>query len=518
MATTQVSISPEVLKASQHSERSPDPCVVVIFGASGDLTKRKLLPALFHLEQAGNLPSNFAVVGVARRPLEQSFAPDMEEGIEAGGGVDTNDPKLDPFVSRISYYAMNFDDPNGYDGLKQHLAQIDQQQGTRGNRLFYFATAPEYFSDIIKFLGEHGMNHPVPDGDGRAPWVRVIIEKPFGHDLESARALNDEVNKVFDEDQVFRIDHYLGKETVQNILVFRFANGIFENVWNRNYVDHIEITAAESIGIEGRGPFYEKAGALRDVVQNHVMQLLSFVAMEPPISFAAQAVRSEKLKVFRAIRPIHFADTVRGQYGPGIMDGKPVPGYREEDRVHPRSQTETFAALRLEIENWRWAGVPIYIRAGKRMAKRVTEITIQFKQPPLMLFKDTEGKYLEGMKSNIISMRIQPDEGIALRFEAKVPGPSMHLSPVDMDFCYSTAFGVSTANGYERLLLDAMLGDGTLFAHRDDVEATWALMTPVLEYWAKNPVKDFPNYAAGTWGPSAGDALLEMDGRKWRKL
>jgi glucose-6-phosphate 1-dehydrogenase len=518
MATTQVSISPEVLKASQHSERSPDPCVVVIFGASGDLTKRKLLPALFHLEQAGNLPANFAVVGVARRPLEESFAPDMKEGIEAGGGVEPNDQNVDPFVSRISYYAMNFDDGNGYDGLKQHLAQIDQKQGTQGNRLFYFATAPEYFSDIIKFLGEHGMNHPQADANGHKPWVRVIIEKPFGHDLQSARALNDEVNKVFDEDQVFRIDHYLGKETVQNILVFRFANGIFENVWNRNYIDHIEITAAESIGIEGRGPFYEKAGALRDVIQNHVMQLLSFVAMEPPISFAAQAVRSEKLKVFRAIRPIHFADTVRGQYGPGIVDGKAVPGYREEDRVHPRSQTETFAALRLEIENWRWAGVPIYIRAGKRMAKRVTEITIQFKQPPLMLFKDTEGKYLEGMKSNVISMRIQPDEGIALRFEAKVPGPSMHLAPVDMDFCYSTAFGVSTANGYERLLLDAMLGDGTLFAHRDDVEATWALMTPVLEYWAKNPVKDFPNYAAGTWGPSAADALLEMDGRKWRKL
>jgi glucose-6-phosphate 1-dehydrogenase len=518
MATTQVSISPEVLKASQHSERSPDPCAVVIFGASGDLTKRKLLPALFHLEQAGNLPSNFAVVGVARRPLGDSFAADMKEGIVAGGGVEPQDPKLDEFVSRISYHAMNFDDASGYDGLKQHLAQVDQQQGTLGNRLFYFATAPEYFSDIIKFLGEHGMNHPQPDGNDHKPWVRVIIEKPFGHDLQSARELNDEVNKVFDEDQVFRIDHYLGKETVQNILVFRFANGIFENVWNRNYVDHIEITAAESIGIEGRGPFYEKAGALRDVIQNHVMQLLSFVAMEPPTSFAAQAVRTEKLKVFRAIRPIHFADTVRGQYGPGIVEGKPVPGYREEDRVHPRSQTETFAALRLEIENWRWAGVPIYIRAGKRMAKRVTEITIQFKQPPLMLFKDTEGKYLEGMNSNVISMRIQPDEGIALRFEAKVPGPSMHLSPVDMDFCYSTAFGVSTANGYERLLLDAMLGDGTLFAHRDDVEATWALMTPVLEYWAKNPVKDFPNYAAGTWGPSAGDALLEMDGRKWRKL
>jgi glucose-6-phosphate 1-dehydrogenase len=518
MATTQVSISDEVLKASQHSERSPDPCIVVIFGASGDLTKRKLLPALYHLEQAGNLPESFAVVGVARRPLEGTFAEDMKDGILSGGGVEADDPKLDPFVERISYYAMNFDDSSGYEGLKRDLEELDGKLGTQGNRLFYFATAPEYFSDIIRFLGKHGMNHPEEGTDGHKPWVRVIIEKPFGHDLESARALNDEVNRVFEEEQVFRIDHYLGKETVQNILVFRFANGIFENVWNRNYVDHIEITAAESIGIEGRGPFYEKAGALRDVIQNHVMQLLSFVAMEPPISFEAPAVRAEKLKVFRAIKQIHFADTVRGQYGPGVVDGKPVVGYRQEDRVHPRSQTETYAALRLEIENWRWAGVPIYIRAGKRMEKRVTEITIQFKQPPMTLFKDTEGKYMEGMKSNIISMRIQPDEGITLRFEAKVPGPSMHLSPVDMDFCYSRAFGVSSANGYERLLLDAMLGDGTLFAHRDDVEATWALMTPILEYWAKNPIKDFPNYAAGTWGPSTGDALMELDGRRWRKL
>jgi glucose-6-phosphate 1-dehydrogenase len=519
MATTQVSISPEELKASQHSERSPDPCVVVIFGASGDLTKRKLLPALYHLEQAGNLPENFAVVGVARRPLEQSFAPDMKEGIESGGGVDATDPKLDEFVSRISYHAMNFDDDSGYEGLKELLSQVDAKTGTQGNRLFYLATAPEYFSDIIKYLGEHGMNQPDPAaGAGEKGWVRVIIEKPFGHDLESAKALNDEVNKVFHEEQIFRIDHYLGKETVQNILVFRFANGIFENVWNRNYIDHIEITAAESIGIEGRGPFYEKAGALRDVIQNHVMQLLSFVAMEPPISFEAASVRAEKLKVFRAIKPIHFADTVRGQYGPGLVDGKPVIGYREEDRVHPRSQTETYAALRIEIENWRWAGVPIYIRAGKRMAKRVTEITIQFKQPPLLLFKDNHGRGAEGIKSNIISMRIQPDEGIALRFEAKIPGPSMNIAPVDMDFCYSKAFGVSSANGYERLLLDAMLGDGTLFAHRDDVEATWALLTPILQYWAKNPIKDFPNYAAGTWGPSTGDALMELDGRKWRKL
>jgi glucose-6-phosphate 1-dehydrogenase len=518
MATTQVTISPEALKASQHSERSPDPCIVVIFGASGDLTKRKLLPALYHLEQAGNLPTNFAVVGVARRPLEDSFAADMKEGIETGGGVEAGDPKLDEFVSRISYHAMNFDDASGYAGLKALLAQVDEKCGTKGNRLFYLATAPDYFSDIIKYLGEHGMAQPEAGEESRKGWVHVVIEKPFGHDLESAKALNDEVNKVFHEDQVFRIDHYLGKETVQNILVFRFANGIFENVWNRNHIDHIEITAAEAIGIEGRGPFYESAGALRDVMQNHVMELLSFVAMEPPVSFEAAAVRAEKIKVFRSIQPIHFADAVRGQYGPGMVDGKQVPGYRQEDRVHPRSQTETYAALRIEIENWRWAGVPIYLRVGKRMKKRVTEITIQFKQPPLLLFKDNNGKCLEGIKSNVISMRIQPDEGIALRFEAKVPGPSMCISPVDMNFNYSEAFGVSSANGYERLLLDAMLGDGTLFAHRDGVEATWALMTPVLEYWAKNPIKDFPNYVAGTWGPSTGDALMELDGRKWRKL
>ena len=519
MATTQVTISPEALKASQHSERSPDPCIVVIFGASGDLTKRKLLPALYHLEQAGNLASNFAVVGVARRPLEDSFAADMKEGIESGGGVDANDPKVDEFVGRIRYHAMNFDDSAGYAGLQGMLAQVDEQFGTKGNRLFYLATAPEYFSDIIQYLGDNGMAEPPEaSGEGAKGWVRVIIEKPFGHDLESAKALNDEVNKVFHEDQVFRIDHYLGKETVQNILVFRFANGIFENVWNRNYIDHIEITAAESIGIEGRGPFYESAGALRDVMQNHVMELLSFVAMEPPVSFEAAAVRAEKIKVYRAIQPIHFADAVRGQYGPGTVGGKQVPGYRQEDRVHPRSQTETYAALRIEIENWRWAGVPIYLRVGKRMAKRVTEITIQFKQPPLLLFKDHNGKCVEGIKSNVISMRIQPDEGIALRFEAKVPGPSMCISPVDMNFNYAEAFGVSSANGYERLLLDAMLGDGTLFAHRDGVEATWALMTPLLEHWAKNPIKDFPNYAAGTWGPSTGDALMELDGRKWRKL
>jgi len=499
------------------SERTPDPCIVVIFGASGDLTKRKLLPALYHLEQSGLLPKDFAVVGVARRPLEQTFAADMKEGIVSGGGVEKDDAKLDPFVDRVQYHAMNFDDAAGYDSLKTMLAELDTKFGTKGNRLFYLATAPEYFSDIIKYLGDHCMARPADCGDGQN-WVRVIIEKPFGHDLESAKALNNEVNKVFNEDQIFRIDHYLGKETVQNILVFRFANGIFENVWNRNYIDHVEITAAESIGIEGRGPFYETAGALRDVVQNHVMELLSFVAMEPPVSFAAESVRAEKIKVWKAVQPIHPADTVRGQYGPGAVDGKPVVGYRQEDRVHPRSQTETYAALRLEIENWRWAGVPFYIRAGKRLAKRVTEISIQFKLPPLLLFKDAHGKGGEGIRPNVLSMRIQPDEGITLQFGAKVPGPTMTISKVNMDFSYAEAFGKSSANGYERLLLDAMFGDATLFAHRDGVEATWALMTPILETWAKEPIRDLPNYAAGTWGPAAADALMKSDGRKWRKL
>jgi glucose-6-phosphate 1-dehydrogenase len=520
MPTTEPHITPAVTPVSPQPERTPDPCVVVIFGASGDLTKRKLLPALYHLEQADLLPKDFAVVGVARRPLQDSFAADMKEGIIAGGGVEESDPKLAPFVDKIQYHAMNFDDAAGYDALDKLLGDIDKKFGTCGNRLFYLATAPEYFSDIINFLGEHGMAKPceTTSPDGRKPWVRTIIEKPFGHDLDSAKALNDEVNKVFDEDQIFRIDHYLGKETVQNILVFRFANGIFENVWNRNYIDHVEITAAESIGIEGRGPFYETAGALRDVVQNHVMELLSFVAMEPPVSFEADSVRAEKVKVWRAIQPIHPADTVRGQYGPGTVDGKPVIGYRQEDRVHPRSQTETYAALRLEIENWRWAGVPFYIRAGKRLAKRVTEITIQFKQPPLLLFKGKDGGAAGNVEPNIISMRIQPDEGIALRFGAKVPGQGMNISPVNMDFSYAEAFGKSSANGYERLLLDAMIGDATLFAHRDGVEATWALMTPILKAWAEKPVKDFPNYAAGTWGPTAADALLEVEGRKWRKL
>jgi glucose-6-phosphate 1-dehydrogenase len=493
-------------------ERKPDPCLVVIFGASGDLTKRKLLPALYHLEQSGLLPEDFAVVGVARRDLSATFAPDMQDGILKGGGVQESEAKLAPFMERVKYFATNFDDDAGFEKLKAHLAELDKTFGTKGNRLFYLAVAPEFFADIIARLGKHGMAHP---DEALKNWVRVIIEKPFGTDLTSARKLNDEVNAVLSENQIFRIDHYLGKETVQNILVFRFANGIFEPVWNRNYIDHVEITAAESIGIEGRGPFYEQAGALRDVLQNHVMEVLSFVAMEPPDSFEAEAVRTEKLKVWRSIETIPVEDTVRGQYGPGTIDGKQVAGYREEERVNPESQTESYAAVKLQIENWRWAGVPFYLRAGKRLNKRVTEVTIVFKQAPLHLFKANSSS--KNIGPNVISMRIQPDEGIALRFGAKVPGPTTNVAPVNMDFSYADAFGKSTANGYERLLLDAMLGDATLFAHRDGVEATWALFTPILEAWAKQH-QEFPNYEAGSWGPEASDKLLNQDGRGWYKL
>jgi glucose-6-phosphate 1-dehydrogenase len=504
--------------AASSKERIPEPCIVVIFGASGDLTKRKLLPALYHLEQSGLLPKDFAVVGVARRNLSDTFAPDMKDGIVKGGGVEETDPKLAPFVSRIQYFATNFDDDEGFERLKGYLAELDEKFGAKGNRLFYLAVAPEFFADIIARLGKHGMAKPE---QGAERWVRVIIEKPFGTDLASARKLNDEVNAVLDENQIFRIDHYLGKETVQNILVFRFGNGIFEPVWNRNFIDHVEITAAESIGIEGRGPFYEQAGALRDVLQNHVMEVLSFVAMEPPDSFEAEAVRTEKLKVWRAIEGIPIEKTVRGQYGPGRVDDRPVIGYRREDRVSPESQTETFAAVSLQIENWRWAGVPFYIRAGKRLTKRVTEVTIVFKQPPLHLFKANtagEGGLAKGnVEPNVLSMRIQPDEGIALRFGAKVPGPTTNVAQVTMDFSYADAFGKSTANGYERLLLDAMLGDATLFAHRDGVEATWALFTPILEAWAKQK-ENFPNYEAGSWGPQASCDLLARDGRAWGKL
>ena len=513
MATIQMRVRPEDLSQVPHGgERIPEPGIMVIFGGSGDLTKRKLLPALFHLRQAGLLPRQFAIVGVARRPLGDEFAADMREGIVDFGGADATDPKLDEFVSHISYFALNFGDPASYAQLKVELERIAREKGIGGKRLFYLATAPEFFAGIIENLGAQGMAQPEQGA------VAVVIEKPFGHDLDSARELNHQVNAVFQEDQVFRIDHYLGKETVQNLLVFRFANGIFEPVWNRNYIDHVQITAAETLGVEGRGPFYEKAGALRDLVQNHMMQLLSLVALEPPSSFEAESVRREKQKVWQAIPPIPILNTVRGQYGPGIVAGEHVIGYRDEERVNPESGTETYAALRLEIENWRWAGVPFYLRAGKRMRKRATEISILFKQPPLLIFNRMQSSGpCQEIQPNLLTIRIQPDEGIALRFGAKVPTtPEMNVCPVNMDFDYESAFGKSSANGYERLLLDAMLGDQTLFAHRDGVETTWALCTPILQAWAAKKPQVFPNYFAGSWGPECADHLLEREGRMWR--
>ena len=513
MATMQMSVRAEdISQLPKGIERIPGPAILVIFGASGDLTKRKLIPALFHLYQANLLPKQFEIVGVARRPLGDEFAADMRSGLVELGGVDASDPKIDSFVSRIGYFPLNFDDPNHYANLKTELDRISQEKGIGPDRLYYLATAPEFFAGIIENLGAQAMAQPEK---GR---VAVVIEKPFGHDLNSARELNHQVNAVFQENQVFRIDHYLGKETVQNLLIFRFANGIFEPIWKRNYIDHVQITVAETLGVEGRGPFYEKAGALRDVVQNHMMELLALVALEPPSSFEAESVRREKLKVWQAIPSIPILSAVRGQYGPGIVNGEHVAGYRDEERVNPESGTETFAALRLTVDNWRWAGVPFYLRAGKRMKKRATEISIQFKQPPLLIFnRIASSGPCSSIQPNLLTIRIQPDEGIALRFGAKVPTSSqMSVCPVNMDFDYEAAFGKSSANGYERLLLDAMLGDQTLFSHRDGVETNWALYTPVIEAWASKKPEVFPNYFAGSWGPECADHLLEKDGYTWR--
>ena len=497
---------------SQPQSRIPDPTILVIFGASGDLTKRKLLPALFHLEQSGLLPEEFAVVGVARRDLTATFAADMRAGI-IDGGVRSNDSRLSNFMEKVSYHALHFDDSKAYAGLKEKLAEIDRKRGTEGNRLFYLAVAPEYFQEVINNLGQHRMN--VGDDGGHA---RVIIEKPFGHDLASAVQLNDAVAHVFNEDQIFRIDHYLGKETVQNIFVFRFAQALFEPLWNSQYIDNVQITAAESIGIEGRGPFYEKAGASRDILQNHMMEMLAYVAMDRPRTASAEDVIAEKVKLFKAIRPVPAANAVRGQYGKGIVDGREVRAYREEERVHPESSTETFAAVKMEIETPRWTGVPLYLRAGKRLAKRVTEVVIQFKPPAHQLFSGALAGPCRGIPANLIRLRIQPDEGIKIVFGNKLPIPTTAICPVEAVFRYADAFGKSTANGYERLLLDAMLADPTLFTHREAVEASWALYTALLQQWAAAPSRDFPNYASGSWGPTGSDELLARDGREWHAV
>ena len=506
------------LRAGMRIERTAEPCVVVIFGATGDLTRRKLLPALYRLAQQRLVPSEFAIVGVARHAMnDDQFRESMKAGVtEFGPDESLDESAWQSFAERIFYLEGDFNDAVTYQKLKTRLEEIDNKYDTRGNRIFYLATAPDYFGLIAKQLGDAGIARPKA-GAKKKSWTRIIVEKPFGRDLESARALNKQLAKVFDEQQIYRIDHYLGKETVQNLLVFRFANSIFEPLWNRQYIDHIQITNAETIGVEGRGAYYEKAGALRDMIQNHVFQVTSLIAMEPPATLSASSVRDEKFKAMQSVRPLpaeridEFA--VRGQYGPGTVLGDTVPGYSQEPGVDPNSSTETFAALKLYLDDWRWAGVPFYIRSGKRLQKHITEIAIQFKEVPHRLFTDSDAP----LEPNVLVIRIQPNEGITLRFAAKLPGQAMRIRSVSMDFRYGSSFGVKPPEAYERLLLDCMLGDSTLYARRDMVERGWEIVAPILEAW-KKPAPDFPNYEAGSWGPKAAFELIERDGRQWRKL
>ena len=506
------------LRIGTRLERIPDPCQVVIFGATGDLAHRKILPALYNLRRAGLLPPESGVVAFARRPYsDDDFRSEMRASVEEHSRNPLERALWDDFAAGIHYQQGDFADPASYKALAERLEQVDDAAGTRGNVLFYLATPPSAYPEIVANLGAAHLQ------SRETGWSRIVIEKPFGHDLASARALNDEVMHVFDESQVYRIDHYLGKDTVRNLLVFRFGNGIFEPLWNRRYVDHVQITVGEDLGVEGRGAFYEEAGASRDILQNHMMQLLSLVAMEPPIAFEADALRDEKLRVLKAIDPEWDAerirrDVVRGQYAAGWVGGVHVPAYRDEPEVAPTSTTETYVALKLEIQNWRWADVPFYVRTGKRLPKRATEISVQFKRPPLMLFRDATTE----PEPNLLALRIQPDEGIMLRFAAKVPELGLDVRSVNMDFTYGSSFATEAPEAYETLLLDALMGDASLFTRADEVEAAWGIVTPLDQTWAawdkRGDSGDLAPYEAGTWGPGAADRLLERDGRRWRRL
>ncbi len=489
--------------------RTAKPCVLVIFGATGDLTKRKLVPSLMGLAKDGLLPPGFAVVGFARRPwTDEQFRDELADGVRQFGRPDTGS-HFDALADAFTFHQSDFGATDGYVALKKRLEQIDRQRGTAGNRLFYLATPPSSYSAILQNLAATGLSS---EQDGK--FARVIVEKPFGRDTATAHALNEQVRAAFRERQVFRIDHYLGKETVQNILALRFANGIFEPLWNEKFVDHVQLTVAESIGVGSRGGYFEESGIIRDMIQNHLMQVLTLVAMEPPAALTADGVRDEKVKVLKAIRSFRTEEvddaTVRAQYTRGPFGGEDVNGYRDEEGVAKDSATETYAAVRLQIDNWRWARTPFFLRSGKRLPRRVTEVAIHFKQPPHVLFEG--GK---PMLPNVLLLRIQPDEGVALRFGAKVPGPDVRIRDVRMDFRYGTAFGGETADAYERLLLDAMLGDGTLFARADEVEEAWRIVDSIVAGWKQSRRRP-AEYVAGTWGPDAADRLLG-DGRAWRK-
>lgn len=502
------------LRAGMRLEPTADPCAVVIFGATGDLTKRKLIPALYRLMQQQLVPAEFAILGTARQPLtDDDFRGIMRKAMRTFGDEESFDESVwKSFAEGIFYEPGDINKPETYAKLKSRLEEIDRQRRTQGNRMFYLATTPEFFAVAAEELGRAGMAKTKAPG-----WVRIVVEKPFGRDLQSARELNQSLAQVFNEDQIYRIDHYLGKETVQNLLVFRFANSIFEPLWNRDYIDHVQITNAEAIGIEDRGSYYERAGALRDMMQNHVFQVTSLIAMERPFSLSPDDIRDAKIEAMRAAQQIPQARVdelaVRGQYGPGVVLGESVEGYRQEPGVDAQSPIETFAALKLQFDNRRWADVPFYLRTGKRLPKRVTEIAIQFKPGAHQLFTDCDAP----LKPNILVIRIQPNEGITVRFAAKLPGQAMRIREVNMDFRYGSSFGVKPPEAYERLLLDCMLGDSTLYARRDMVERCWEIVMPVLEKW-ETPPEDFPNYEAGSWGPPAGFSLIERDGRKWRKL
>ncbi len=485
--------------------RSPDPCALVIFGATGDLTRRKLFPALYSLGLRGLLPERFAVVGVARtEQTTKQWIADMKKAVKEYGRDELRAGAWNELAAGMRYVATDFADEGGEDKVVETLRELDEERGTGGNRLYYLAVPPVAFEMIVNELGERRST------DG---WIRLIVEKPFGHDQASARHLNEILLAHFDESEIFRIDHYLGKETVQNMLALRFANGIFEPIWNRQFIDHIQITVAESIGIEGRAAFYEQAGAIRDVFQNHLLQLVALTAMEPPIDFTADSVRNEKEKVLRSLHTPGPKSVVRGQYGGGFIEGEEVRGYRDEPGVSRDSTTETYVAAKLYVDNWRWADTPFYIRAGKRLPRRETTIAIQFQRAPHPPFAEIAG---EGLRPNVLLIHVQPDEGVSLAIGAKVPGAGMSIRTVHMDFLYGGAFRTTLPEAYERLILDAMLGDATLFTRADEVNEQWALVDAIVAAW-KRDRPSFPNYPAGTWGPSAADELIKRDGRSWRR-